>query len=155
MLIRFELFSSSSRSSEARMKATRLMRACCLLALLATTPQFCKYAARAYPQEKRTLDLLQTRANKGGELSTNQNPQAKDGQPQLVVQLGHSAGISSACFSPDGRFIVSGSAGISERKSLNNAAILWETSTGREIRRFVGHSDSINAVSFSPDGRLS
>lgn len=67
-----------------------------------------------------------------------------EGAPRLVVQLGHSGGISSAVYSPDGRFIVSG--GIDDR-----VAILWEASTGREIRRFIGHTNQINCVAFSPD----
>lgn len=73
---------------------------------------------------------------------------AQTGQkPELVVQLGHTGEISSAVYSPDGRFIVSG--GISDR-----TAILWEASTGREIRRFIGHQAPITSVAFSPDSRF-
>ena len=76
------------------------------------------------------------------------------GEPRLVVQLAHSGGISSVAFSRDGRFIVSGGADMFTRGVSDKAAILWETGTGREIRRFVGHSESVNAVAFSPDGRF-
>jgi len=58
---------------------------------------------------------------------------------------GHSSWVTSVAFSPDGRYILSGS----KDKTLK----LWEVSTGRELRRFEGHSDSVNSVAFSPDGR--
>jgi WD40 repeat protein len=72
---------------------------------------------------------------------------SESGEPRLVVQLGHSGGISSAVYSPDGKYIVSG--GIDDK-----VAILWEASTGREIRRFIGHTNQINSVAFSPDGKF-
>ena len=72
---------------------------------------------------------------------------SENGEPRLVVQLGHSGGISSAVYSPDGKFIVSG--GIDDK-----VAILWEASTGREIRRFIGHTNQINSVAFSPDSKF-
>lgn len=79
---------------------------------------------------------------------TKNNPQvSENGEPRLVVQLGHSGGISSAVYSPDGKFIVSG--GIDDK-----VAILWEASTGREIRRFIGHTNQINSVAFSPDSKF-
>ena len=34
----------------------------------------------------------------------------------------------------------------------DNAAILWDASTAKEIRRFSGHLQRINSVAFSPDG---
>ncbi|MDH3528628.1 MAG: caspase family protein [Acidobacteriota bacterium] len=67
--------------------------------------------------------------------------------PRLVVNIGHSGSISSAVFSPDGRLVLSGG-------KDDKAAILWETATGKEIRRFVGHQAQINSVAFSPDGRF-
>jgi WD40 repeat protein len=74
------------------------------------------------------------------------NGQASTGQPQLVVQLGHAAGVRAAAFSPDGRLVASGGA--------DHAAVLWDVATGRELRRFSGHTDTLNSVAFSPDGRF-
>src|ERR1043166_3058799 len=68
-----------------------------------------------------------------------------NGEPRLIVQLGHSGTINAAAYSADGRFIVSGG-------KDDQIAILWEASTGREIRRFTGHTSQINSVAFSPDG---
>jgi hypothetical protein len=48
-------------------------------------------------------------------------------------------------FSPDGRFVLTGSA--------DNTARLWEAASGKELRRFAGHTNFVTSVAFSPDGR--
>jgi len=63
--------------------------------------------------------------------------------PRLVVPVGHTAGITSIDFSPDGKFILTG--------SKDNTAILWDLN-GKEIQSFTGHIQSVNAVAFSPAG---
>jgi len=63
-----------------------------------------------------------------------------------VVQLGHSAAAVAVAFSPDGRFVISGS----DDQTLK----LWEVSTGREIRTFRGSNSQVTVVAYSPDGRL-
>lgn len=68
-------------------------------------------------------------------------------KPEIFVQLGHTKGVSSIAFSPDGRYVVSGSGG-------KNALKLWDIATGKEIRNFTGQiSSSADSVAFSPDGR--
>jgi WD40 repeat protein len=67
------------------------------------------------------------------------------GQPELVVQLGHSSAIRTMSFSPDGRYVVTG--------GQDNTARLWETATGLEIRKFEGHRAVVLGVAFTPDGR--
>jgi WD40 repeat protein len=54
--------------------------------------------------------------------------QAAD-KPEVFTQLGHSEEIATIMFSPDGRTLVSGSGG---------ETILWDTVSGRELRRLVG-----------------
>jgi WD40 repeat protein len=66
-------------------------------------------------------------------------------KPKLVAQLGHTAPISSVAFSPDGRFVLTG--------SWDTTAILWDVTTGKRIKQFWGHYMEVNAISFSPDGQ--
>ena len=65
--------------------------------------------------------------------------------PEIFVQMGHSGDISTFTFSPDGKYILSGS----DDKTLK----LWDVSTGREIRTFKGHQGSIQSLAISPDGK--
>ncbi len=51
-------------------------------------------------------------------------------EPELVVQMGHTMFVSSVCFSPDGKYALSG--------SWDNTLKLWNISTGKEIRTFIG-----------------
>jgi WD40 repeat protein/uncharacterized caspase-like protein len=66
------------------------------------------------------------------------------GKPRLVAQLGHLMGVTAVAFSPDARFIVTA--------GYDDTAVLWDTATGKELRRFIGHSDTIAEAVFSPDG---
>ena len=66
-------------------------------------------------------------------------------KPELVVPIGHILGINSVVFSPDGRYVLSG--------SYDEIVKLWEVSSGRLLRSFVGHTDRVLSVAFSADGR--
>jgi WD40 repeat protein len=52
--------------------------------------------------------------------------------------------VVSAAFSPDGKILA----------LAGDDVGLWDTATGREIRRLKGHRDWLSAVAFSPDGRF-
>ncbi len=58
---------------------------------------------------------------------------------------GHTNGVNSVAFSPDGRFVLSG--------SWDEMLRLWEVESGQEVRQFTGHSGDVRSVAFSPDGR--
>ena len=64
-----------------------------------------------------------------------------------VVKIfkGHTKSVTSACFSPDGKYALTGS----EDKS----AILWDLKYGKAVHHFEGHADRITTVAFSPDVR--
>ncbi|NCS42520.1 MAG: protein kinase [Microcystis aeruginosa BS11-05] len=58
---------------------------------------------------------------------------------------GHSDMVTSVVYSPDGRYLASGS----DDKTIK----IWEVATGKELRTLTGHSDRVSSVAYSPDGR--
>jgi WD40 repeat protein len=64
--------------------------------------------------------------------------------PRLVVPVGHTNGVTSIAFSPDGKYVLTG--------SWDHTAKLWNLA-GREIQVFEGHFDEVTSVAFSPDGK--
>jgi WD40 repeat protein len=69
--------------------------------------------------------------------------------------MGHINAVFSLAFSPDARFLVSGSgdkgAGLPPEEGY--ALRLWEVETGQQIRSFVGHTASVMNIEVSADGR--
>jgi WD40 repeat protein/serine/threonine protein kinase/tetratricopeptide (TPR) repeat protein len=64
--------------------------------------------------------------------------------PELLTLEGHTGQVRSACFSPDGKRVASG--------SWDGTARVWDLSTGKEVLAFKGRR-SIFCVCFSPDGK--
>lgn len=64
---------------------------------------------------------------------------------EVAPRLGHTDFVNAVAFSPDGKFILSGSNDTTMR--------LWEVSTGKEYRIFKGFPSFVLAVAISPDGR--
>ena len=64
---------------------------------------------------------------------------------QQVLQ-GHKAEVNTVTFSPDGRYIVSG--------SYDSTIQLWDAQTSGQLGNpLQGHTDWARSVAFSPDGR--
>ncbi len=67
-------------------------------------------------------------------------------QPKLVLPTGHNSGILTASFSPDCKYIVTGSA--------DNTAKLWDVSSGKLLHTIYGHTGWVNYSEFSSDGSI-
>ena len=62
----------------------------------------------------------------------------------IKTLTGHSSGVTSVSFSPDGASIVSGSG--------DKTVKVWSVESGECVTMFEGHSRGVLSVSFSPDG---
>jgi WD40 repeat protein len=59
---------------------------------------------------------------------------------------GHMGTVRSVAYSPDGKFILSGS----DDKTLK----LWNAARGREVQMFTGNRGAVTGVAFGPDGKV-
>ncbi|NWJ98529.1 MAG: protein kinase, partial [Chloroflexi bacterium] len=66
-------------------------------------------------------------------------------QNSTPILTGHSYAVWTVAFSPDGKYLASG--------SYDKTVKLWDVNTAKELYTFKGHSDSITSVAFSPDGK--
>ena len=64
---------------------------------------------------------------------------------ELRTLTGHSDVVRSVVYSPDGRYLASG--------SDDDTLTIWEVATGNELRTLTGHSETVFSVAYSPDGR--
>ncbi|MFL5629161.1 MAG: protein kinase domain-containing protein, partial [Ktedonobacteraceae bacterium] len=69
-----------------------------------------------------------------------------DKPPGTTIEIyrGHTSDVKSVAWSPDGKYIVSG--------SLDGTAHVWEATTDRKITEYKGHRYGINSVDWSPEG---
>lgn len=61
--------------------------------------------------------------------------------------------INSVAFSPDGKTLAMGCSSLFLSGEEEDPIIIWDTKTGKEIRRLIGHNNIIDSVAFSPDGK--
>ncbi|MDR1248857.1 MAG: caspase family protein [Treponema sp.] len=71
--------------------------------------------------------------------------EGKRRQVELFPQRGHSFSVSSLAYSPDGRFVVSGSA--------DSSVKIWDLEKGREMFTLPEHEGPVRSVAYSPDGK--
>jgi WD40 repeat protein len=64
---------------------------------------------------------------------------------ELLSLHSHMEPVSSVAYSPDGKYVLTG--------SNDGTAILWNAATGSEIFTLIGHTNAISAVTFSADGK--
>ena len=62
----------------------------------------------------------------------------------MLTLKGHTSGVRSVAFSPDGTRIVSG--------STDKTVKVWDANTGQEMLTLKGHTSGVRSVAFSSDG---
>ncbi len=66
--------------------------------------------------------------------------------PPVRTLKGHTGSVCSLAFSPDGKFLASGS----DDKTIK----IWRVSDGSIVQTLKEHTDWVNSIAFSPDGKL-
>ena len=68
---------------------------------------------------------------------------------ELRSLSGHTGPVTSAAYSPDGKFIVTA--------SYDQTARIWDAATGQELEGvspLSGHTDWVTSAAYSPDGKF-
>jgi WD40 repeat protein len=58
---------------------------------------------------------------------------------------GHTGEIEAVAFSPDGKYVLTG--------SVDGTARLWDAATGQQLRIVQSQNSTVFSVAFSPDGK--
>jgi WD40 repeat protein len=65
--------------------------------------------------------------------------------PELLTLQGHTNGVASVAYSPDGKRLASASA--------DKTVKVWDTQTGQALHTLQGHTGRVWSVAYSPDGK--
>jgi WD40 repeat protein/tRNA A-37 threonylcarbamoyl transferase component Bud32 len=73
---------------------------------------------------------------------------------RVVLDLrGHTLYVVCACFSPDGRYLVSASGNPLRVPFQGGEVKVWDAASGKELHTFDPHAGMVYGMCFSPDGR--
>jgi WD40 repeat protein len=97
-----------------------------------------------YSEARALLDTLDSDL-RGWEYGHLMCRSVRRNSDEPLTLKGHSGGVLSVAFSPDGKRLASGSA--------DKTIKLWDTGTGTELLTLKGHLRAVTSVDFSPDGR--
>ena len=64
---------------------------------------------------------------------------------ELKTLEGHSGKVNSVSWSPDGKYLASG--------SYDETIIIWDAKSGEKLKTLEGHFHIVNSVCWSPDGK--
>jgi WD40 repeat protein len=73
----------------------------------------------------------------------------------LMRFIGHRECVRAVALSPDQRYVITGGGEDGYIPSLDTdySVRLWDSSTGKEVKRLDGHSRNVHTVAFFPDGK--
>ena len=74
-------------------------------------------------------------------------------EAEFIIPKGHSNKINVAKFSPDMKFIATGSGEYIKGKSEGDAVKIWDTQLGRELLDFGGYNSPVVDIAFSSDSK--
>jgi WD40 repeat protein/uncharacterized caspase-like protein len=124
-----------------RLQSSIVPTACAILAAVLIHPPSA-FLQTPPAQDQRGIKLKSQKEKAEEEAKKRQTTTEK---PELVLQTGHSLKAEGLAFSPDGRYLATG--------SVDKTIKIWDAATGRELRTLAGHTGEVKTVAFSPDGR--